>query len=138
MVTHAAWSLPGCGPVHVVHVENSAVAVDTGLPVWSDRHGRRIERQSEADRWDGQSQPVLDEHKRPHKLASSKRGGLIERIKPGIKPGKQNSRMKDNRNRVESKMKEFCAALMFSVLSCGLQQVGSTLRPSNGCADLKA
>lgn len=59
MVTHAAWSLPGCGPVHVVHVENSAVAVDTGLPVWSDRHGRRIEGESEVVRREGQSQLVL-------------------------------------------------------------------------------
>lgn len=39
MVTHAARPLPGCGPVDVVHVENSAVAVDAGLPVWSDREG---------------------------------------------------------------------------------------------------
>lgn len=49
-MTHAAWSLPGCGPVDVVHIENSAMAVDTGLPVWSDRHERRIEGESEVVR----------------------------------------------------------------------------------------
>lgn len=34
--------LPGCGPVYVVHVENSAVAVDTSFPVWGNREIRSI------------------------------------------------------------------------------------------------
>lgn len=39
MVTLAALArpLPGCGPVDMVHIENSAVAVDTSLPVCSNR-----------------------------------------------------------------------------------------------------
>lgn len=80
-MTHAAWSLPGCGPVHVVHVENSAVAVDTSLPVWSDRHGRRIEHASEALHWEepvrGVQLVLADQQKHPHKLISKSKGVLF-------------------------------------------------------------
>lgn len=72
MVTHAAWSLPGCGPVDVVHVENSAVAVDTGLPVWSEQR-RRTEHVSEAavnsQQASGFQLVPGDKQKLPHKFA---------------------------------------------------------------------
>lgn len=32
-----AWSLPSCGPVDMIHVEHSAVAVNTSFPVWGNR-----------------------------------------------------------------------------------------------------